>query len=166
VILFEIMIASNTSGGLMLKKVAIFILGLILCVAIIIYLSYLNNRVRYPLITENAQIINYYDNTDDNPGNRIDKGVEITYTSGHISSDMRLAFHNYKPYKRLEMYEDDGVFIIIYDEENEGERKDRLFTVNGASGYHTASNGQPEYNVLVYKNGKQVRDVVIKYAEE
>ncbi|MBH1940905.1 hypothetical protein I5677_08385 [Mobilitalea sibirica] len=149
-----------------MKKVVFFGISIILLSVLLTYFIYMNNRVRYPQISDNARMINYNDNTNYNVGNRIDEGVEITYLWGHISNEVILAFDNYKPYKRLEMYESDGVFIVIYDEEKSGERKDRLFTVNDFPGFLPSSNGKNEYNVEIYLNGKRVKDVVISVAEE
>lgn len=149
-----------------MKKVVIFGISIILLGALLTYYIHMKNKVQYPQISDNARMIHYNDNTNYNVGNRIDKGIEITYLWGHISNEVLLSFDNYKPYKRLEMYESDGVFIVIYDEDKSRERKDRLFTVNGFPGFIPSSSGKNEYNIEIYRNGKRVKDVIISVAEE
>lgn len=134
----------------------IFILFLTYLVAITL------NSTQYPEISDNAKSVMYHDITEKNPGNRIKSGVEITYIEGHIESDSHVLFNDYRPYKRLELYEDEGVFIIIYDEDNNGEKKDRFLSLKGWPGYHLNNDSKVE----VYRNGKRVKNVKVYFAEE
>lgn len=141
-------------------------ISIILIVLVSLIFWFLQKR-HYPNIAEDAQLIKFVDITKNNPGNRIDDGIEITYIHGHTDSSVRIMFDDCKPYKRLEMYESEGVFIIIYDEAESGESIDRILSVKGFAGFKTSSDGQRyEYKVEVYKNGKRVRDVKIGDAQE
>lgn len=144
------------------KKRYRIIISISVSIIIIFALIYFKGISKYPMISENATVIKYHDITENNPGNRIKNGVEITYIDGHMENGTHILLDDYKPYKRLEMYESNGTFIIIYDEEKEGNKKDRFLSLKGWPGYKSSN----EYKVEVYKNGKRVRNVKVYNAEE
>lgn len=81
-----------------------------------------HNDVRY---------LEYYDRTKDNQVDLIDKGVEIICIEGHMESVVKNRFDRCEPYKRLDMFVYNGVFTIIYDEEEDGGAIDRFISIKG-----------------------------------
>lgn len=158
------------------KKRYIMIFSISVSIIIIfasLYFKGVSKSPKYPMISENATVIKYNDisenkvikvsdTPEDNTGIHIKNGVAISYIDGHDEKWTWIWFVNYRPYTRLEMYESDGTFIVIYDEEKKGNKKDRFITLKGRPGYKSIG----EYKVEVYRNGKRVRNVEVGFGLE
>lgn len=146
-----------------MKKITIILSSFCLLITIILVSIYLYQiRVQYPVKPANARSIDYYDL---NSNFFYGKGVNVVYTSGHRSNNMSIYFSNFRPYQRLEMYEIDDVLYIIYDEDKTQEKRNIVIGSLGFAGSTSSSKGY-EFHVIVYKNGRPIKNVYTWLAEE